>query len=120
MKLSREKFLAAAMALSAVTTACSKDPKATPDGRREGADISSPTLEGVPAPSLEGVPAPTLEGAPSPVAETVPAPAQEGYPVPPVSPVIEGFTLPAVPPIPSQLPKTPLQIPTGLPKPPTG
>ena len=118
MILSREKFLAAAMALAATTSACSKDPKVTADGQSKGqsTDVSSPTEEG-------GVPAPTLEGqaVPSPVAEILPAPTQEGYPVPPVSPVIEGFQVPTLPPIPSRLPQAPpIQIPQGLPKPPPG
>jgi hypothetical protein len=122
MKLSREKFLAAAIALSAATSACSRDPKVTADGaKRQSADVTSPTDEGgVPAPSLES---PTLEGqaVPSPVAE-IPAPAQELFPVPPVSPILEGLPMPAaLPPIPTQLPQAPpIQIPQGLPKPPTG
>ena len=117
MKLSREKFLAAAMALSAATSACSKDPKATAEGPTKGqsADVSSPTEEG-------GVPAPTLEGqpVPSPIAE-IPAPTLEGVPA---SPVLEGLPIP-MPAIPSQLPQTPpVQLPPGLPtalpKPPAG
>jgi hypothetical protein len=120
MKLSREKFLAAAMALSAISSACSKDPKVTADGtaKQQNVDINSPSFEGgLPAPAQEGSPAP------SPVAEggPLPAPALEVPGVLPASPVIEGLPAPVLP-IPAQLPSQlppvpPVQIPQGLPKP---
>lgn len=81
MKLDREKFLAAALLLSAASavSGCSKSSDAPAAVKDESAprpnpiQVQPPSREGVTPPSKEGVAPPAKEGA-------VPPPAQEGKP----------------------------------------
>ena len=74
MKLDREKFFAAALAIGAVTGGCSKDsPEAVSDQA-----AARPTPVVVHPPNREGVAPPSKEGG-----VTAPPPNREGMPPPP-------------------------------------